>query len=994
MNISKTKILLFFTAIILMTWMLYPRELFMAYIYEGKADLEHAENYYLGYLGKHPHNKFATLRLAGLYERMAKPEQATELLADLLKHRPKDWKVAQTYLDVLRYTGPEKKWMAEQIRLARYFATVPRFPKGNIKMLLDDVLDYTLWHQDLVAADLVLGELIQLKKKWADSYLDTRIYLARVQKRTDRVIEFLIRRLNQNPNDVETREDLAEILVLNKRDQEALFLLDEGLALKPDFPKFLETKWLLLVRLKRWEDALTLSKKLLSLEGLNLEKRVAYLEGLAFLYDLQNKWELEIEVYQAILKIGGARQKYLPNLAQTLTKTKHFKQAFVVWREYLALVPEDHEAFHSAAALALYDLKATDQWDFYRSYLNATHDALLAEDLLYFYLAAKMPEAFEQQMFLFLRREFPNHVKITDAYVDFLMEHKKEREALPLALSLYKSSPHHPAWILRLAGIYYSLGDIKEAARFYQILGKNGFDDFATVKLVGRELYFLGQVDRALVFLDRAVELNPTDPEVWFWRQESYAYKLDRKRTRINALQAVALFSRQLNLTLEQKRLFLKSRARIKFNKAVRADYLRLIQQSPQDRDLRADFLDELLVAREARESDQQIQSFKQLFPDHIKMMQPYEVRLAFLRRHWDEAARLLESILEDDLMQIAYRQDLAHVRFRQGYWRQALHQYEEVLRIDPSQEAVKITVNEIRDEKDHQVSTAFEWADFGADQFWTLTGRYQGYGPEKLKLGARFTYGDFTSGSLGLSDQTQLGGLRADYRLLPELNLGAEVSGGHSSLRNTLTPALYADWQALEKLKLSASGSWHELRSDFPQAVVQGVVMDMSQVNLFYTASERVFFTANYEWTRNLLPGGAKSIGHSVEPSLVYVVHKKQPYFTLGYQFSFADHSNEGGFLSLVSLVPRRESHFLVGYLSHDFGTRVRVDAGFFAGEDTARNLNLFKGDLFGGNSQLLWRVWPWMNFTTQYQYGRETLSGVGGNAHSVKLSLTGHWL
>lgn len=994
MNISKTKILIFFAAIILMTWMLYPRELFMAYIYEGKADLEHAENYYLGYLGKHPHNKFATLRLAGLYERMAKPEQAIQLLLDLLKHRPKDWKVAQTYLDVLRYTGPEKKWMAEQIRLARYFATVPRFPKGNIKMLLDDVLDYTLWHQDLVAADLVLAELIQLKKKWAKDYLDTRIYLARVQKHTDRVIGFLVRRLDENPNDAETREDLAEILTFSGKDQEALLLLDEGLVLKPDFPKFLEIKWHVLVKLKRWDEALALSKKLLSQDGLDLEKRVEYLEGFAFLFDKQNKWEMEIEVYQAILKIGGERQKYLPDLAQTLTKAKQFKRAFAAWREYLDLVPGDHEAFQSAAALALYDLKDAGQWGFYRSYLAATHDALLAEDLLYFYLAAKMSADFEQELFLFLRQEFPEDVKITDAYVDYLVEHKKEQLALPLALSLYKSRPHHPAWILRLAAIYYSLGDFKQAARFYRILGKNGFDDFATVKLVGRELYFLGQVDRALVFLDRAVELNPRDPEVWFWRQECFVYKLDRKRTRINARQAVALFSRQLNLTLEQKRLFLKSRARLKFDKAVRADYLSLIRHSPKDRDLRADFLDELLVAKEAHKAGQQIQKFKKNFPAHIKMMRPYEVRLAFLRRQWDVAARLLEAILDEDPLQIAYRKDLANVRFRQGYWRQAIHQYEEVLRIDPTQDAVKTTVHEIRDDKDHQIRTEFKWTDFGADEFWTLTGHYQGYGPEKLKLGARFTYGDFTSGSLGLSDQIQSGGLRADYRLLPELNLGAEISGGHSGQRNTLTPALHVDWQVLEALKLSASGSWHELRSDFSQALVRGVLMDVSRVNLFFTASERVFFTADYEWTRNLLPGGAKSIGHSVEPSLVFIVHKKQPYFTLGYQFSFADHSDEGGFLSLVSLVPRRESHFLVGYLSHDFGARVRLDAGFFAGEDTARNLHLFAGDLFGVNSQFIWRVFPWMNLATQYQYGRETLSGVGGNAHLIQLSLTGHWL
>ena len=137
MNFSKRKIIVFFATLLVLGWFLYPRELFLGFIYEGTQQLEKAEGFYHRYLQKRTLNKFATLRLAMLYERMGEPEKATPLLRDLYAVRKKDWKVATRYLDYLENLHDEEGLYRLRREVAENFMKAPLFPKGRVIELLD-----------------------------------------------------------------------------------------------------------------------------------------------------------------------------------------------------------------------------------------------------------------------------------------------------------------------------------------------------------------------------------------------------------------------------------------------------------------------------------------------------------------------------------------------------------------------------------------------------------------------------------------------------------------------------------------------------------------------------------------------------------------------------------------------------------------------------------------------------------------------------------------
>lgn len=994
MNISKTKIAFFFIAMLLMLWFLYPRELFMAFIFEGRADLVKAENYYRDYLQKRPYNKFAMLRLAGLYERMSAPEKAIATLEDLYHYRRNDWDVARRYLEVLRYAGNEKEWFKQQLLVAEHFQAVPRFPRARVKDLLLEALDYALWWQDFAQVDRILDQIEKLKKKWGREFQETRIYLARAQKKMDEVVVYLRNMLARHPDDFSSREDLAGIYILQKKFSESLNLVEEGLKLAPQRHELLDLRYRIHFAQKNWPKALETLLAILAQPDPDTERRIHYLDDLAGLYGRQGELKKSLEVYELILSMGGSREQYLPDMAQICQEMKDHHRATRLWSEYLDLVPDDRAAWETLAGLYLYEIKDAACWDFYQEYLQKFSDAKFAADVLYFYQARGTKAVEMQKIFDVLLALFPRHLEILGAYVDFLSEQKKYEEALRQAKILLALKPRDAASLLRVAGLYQLNSDFKEAAIHYERLGRLRFNDLNTLKLVGRELFFLGQVDVALKYFDRALELDAHDAEIYFWEQEIFFYKLDRRRTRLMARQAVALFGLEASLDQEAKRMFLKSRARLKLDDGVMADYRELMRLVPKDSDLHADFIDVLLVDKRKNLAAGEIRHFKKQFPRLAPQMLPYEVRLAFLRRQWERAAGLLRQILIKEPLQIAYRQDLAYARLKQGRWREALGEYEELRRLNPDLVEVKKIITELHERHDQQLGADFSWADFGSDCFVTTGGLYRAFFGQHLETRAHFHFGDFDAQSVARHDQAYFGELRFDYHFKQGLSLGLGAGGGHSPARDIFTPAAYALWDPLDNLRLTAKGSWHALRVDFPQAVTQGVLSDQAQFAWASTWFEHLVLQGEYEWTRNLLPSGASSIGHRVEPSLSYILHKKQPYLSLGYQFSFLDHSNQGGFLNQVSLIPRRQAHLLLAHVSHDIDPHYRFEGGFFMGEDTARDLHFFEADLFGLNGKFVWRPLKWLKTELSYQYGRESFVGTSGNAHFLNLALFGHWL
>lgn len=283
MRFSKTKIITFFIALLILGWFLYPRELFLGFIYEGTAELERAEQFYRNYLAKRSLNKFATLRLANLYLRMGEPENATPLLRSLYEHRRRDWKVALRYIDHLIDLHDEAAAYHLQIEVAKNFMEAPLHPRGKLKELLDDALVYAIWRQKTKDCFELIDLLLQVTRDQED-YLAFKADLERGLQKTEPVLAFLGTRLAKDPRDNDARTELANIqAVLGKR-EEAMAILNEGLSIDPNNRELLDFRHVLRAKSGDKAGAITDLQKILEDKELYSTERADTLGKLASLY--------------------------------------------------------------------------------------------------------------------------------------------------------------------------------------------------------------------------------------------------------------------------------------------------------------------------------------------------------------------------------------------------------------------------------------------------------------------------------------------------------------------------------------------------------------------------------------------------------------------------------------------------------------------------------------------------------------------------------------
>lgn len=296
MKFSRIKIVTFFIALLLLGWFLYPRELFLGFIYEGGAELSRAERYYLSYLKSHTLNKFATLRLANLYERKGEPEKAAPWLKQLYEKRSKDWKVANRYLNYFEDLHAEEELYRLRREIAKNFIEAPLFPKGRIKELLEDALSYAIWSQKTEDVYQLIEQIARIARRPEDYYALKADY-DRGLKKTQEVLAYLHQQLEAKPTDEELRQEMSTLYAMEGNIEEAFAILDAGLKLNPQSLNLLDTQMVLQARLKNWQAAIAIAQTILQLEALSSQERADYMEKLAVLYHKTGQEEKRRSLY-------------------------------------------------------------------------------------------------------------------------------------------------------------------------------------------------------------------------------------------------------------------------------------------------------------------------------------------------------------------------------------------------------------------------------------------------------------------------------------------------------------------------------------------------------------------------------------------------------------------------------------------------------------------------------------------------------------------------
>ena len=556
MKLSKLKIIAFFGLLVLLLWALYPRGMFLGYIYEGLSNLTKSEQYYLEYLKESPTSKFAITRLAALYERMGEPRKALPYLEKLYAYRPRDEALAMTYLDLLENMHDDAALYKARLQVAKNLMAMPRPPQQRITELLDQAYEYAEWHQMVDDQYAILAELVKVARNksdyaWVVRHLDFNL------KKTDKVVAALEEKLRANPNDAEAVDELTAIYTMIGRYKEALELINPRLAAQPKNPDLLQARILIDDKTKNMPQLIQDAQTLLSLHVLSDEEEWDTKASLAYAYQSNHQSADALKLYEEILNHDRSDPDNWLNVLFTLESMGRDHDVVAFLKDYLAQFPADGEREKMLVEIYMYRMKDLSQLSLYRSYIQRRHEVGMALDVANMMLDAKRPS-----------------------------------EAIHWLEEMHDLFPRNAEIVEMLAQLEASQKNIAVAKSWYILLAQLR-PDLKTQLEVGRELFFMGDAKLAEPYLEKVAAADPQNVEAVAWLSEIHAQLKQNKRAVREARQAVALWDQRGVQTAEYQRLLQLMKLRIamadkRWDDAI-AILEPMVQENPQDGYLRRD---------------------------------------------------------------------------------------------------------------------------------------------------------------------------------------------------------------------------------------------------------------------------------------------------------------------------------------------------------------------------------------------------------------------
>ncbi len=957
MKLSKLKITMFFMVLLLLLWGLYPRGIFLGYIYEGLSELGKSEKYYLEYLHNNPYSKFAVMRLMALYERIGQPQKAIPFLETLSQHRPTDDAFALQYLDFLERQHDDDNLYKMRLRVVDTLMKAKHPNNPLIAEILNNAYEYASWHELVDDEYRILANLVKVAHdkssyQWVTRHLDLNL------KKSDKVVAALQQKLVESPNDLDAQEELAGLYIALDRIPEAAHLVEEASAAHPNTPDVLQLRIALDDHQKNMPALIQDVKKILGMHVLGEEEEWDAKATLAYAYQNNHQMNEALALYQEFLKRDPLDAENWLNVIFVYEAQRQWHEVISLLKEYLAQFPADAERQEMMVDIYLYRLKDLSQISLYRQYVVRTHKTEFALDVGNALVAGHQPSA-AIQWFEEMHTVFPGNTEIVD----------------------------------QLAQINAATKNYAAAKSWYKLLATLKPNDMATQLTVGREIYFMDDPTAAEPYLKTVVANDVTNVDAWFWLSEIHSQFSETAAMKDEARHVVALLTDHPPQNDTYTWMLLKSRGRVEKKPAILLpEYAAAVAHYPQNPDLLADEIDMMLASQHVKEARQTIALFSDRFPSETERTRMLDVRLAFGEKRWKDAIAQLEPLVSENPHNYGLRRDLGEAYSHDQQWWKAIPELEQVQEATGNRYKVAELLRDLHRDYDTRVTPMFNYTRYGSEYFSIWGVKYKQYVTHHWELYSDARLGRFVSPSVAYTGTTESGKVMMTSHHLDQWTFALGVEGAGSSVRTTAAPLMEVGYKPASQTAFKLTGGYRQLRQDFPQAVAFGTLLDSASIEGQTTLFDRLVLSAKYAAERDYLPSGATAQGNTVEPS-VNVVVLRHPYVTLGWQMDFQRLNSTGNFLNFVPLIPYMNAQYATGLISGRPLPNLLLEGGFYDGHDLDRGLSILNGDLWGVRGLFDWAATPWLDFTGSYEFGRQRLLDIPGYSHVVNVALSAHW-
>lgn len=1006
----------FFVVATLVAWILYPNEYFLGMMRRQEPDRAQAVASFKRYLSARPHNKGATLALAGVYESIGDPEPAIVEMAALYRHRRGDLYIGREYLDLLERAGA-----MEQARKFRWelFTDLRRKPGADPRELEDLLYGYyaaAVQEQDEAGALKALLELENTAKNPESyRYEILRIYMER--RDYTRVTGRLAEDLKLRPFDLNARGLLSDVLRLQGDEEGALLEIGKALLLHPRHPDFLEKRVSIHESSGHYRRAL---KDLKMLEGL-FPGRVAIQRQIAYDTYRSGSFDRAGALYGELLRRHPSDRGLWREWISACVEAKRNAAAVVWLKKYLKAFPEEPEfmallaGFHDAEGRfeeslplrarlielrpqerahwlslvhGLMDRKRTrEAIPWLEKFLEKFSLETEGVDLLaYAYEIEGKTDAAAAVLRHYLERHPQDRPK-TVALVSLLEASAKWDEAAALADSWRQSEASEPRWLAVLARAASARGRTKQALGYTKrwLALKGG--TLESLTLAGREAFFAGELTQARLWLARALKLSPQDGETLYYLAEVEFADGKKEAGRYWALKALEFLPPPGEAAgYEALRPRLRLEARLGWSEEL-AGRFRAASERYSVPEPVSDWIEALLNNR--MDASEPLALYERNFPGREKDFRRFAFQNSFNLGDWSGAIASLEG-WGDSENDPGLRDALGEAYLRAGRWKEAE-------RIFSGSSGVHRTPpaglhRELHERYDHVAGATFRLYQLPS-QYTRHTGlHYEGYLGSKLKLESRWETGQYRIAASDFRRSAHAFSGRLVYQAEPfKLALLGQVSSG--ARRDRFSPGIWGRYEPREGLWVEAEYAHQKFWNDFPQAVASGGLASEGKTALEWRVLGPVYLGARYQYNHYTTAEGRRAWKRQFEPQAAYNFWQK-PHASLVYQWTIERADGEEEFFSDVPLIRRIKAHYLgLGFSHWLLSERLRLDAYVYNGHDEGRRLKFLKLDLFGATVSAAWRPSSWLRVVPEYEYGRSASSGISGEAHTIKLRVEGRW-
>lgn len=572
---------------------------------------------------------------------------------------------------------------------------------------------------------------------------------------------------------------------------------------------------------------------------------------------------------------------------------------------------------------------------------------------------------------------------------DLLLEEGRVGEADEFAASWREKDQVKNVWLLRQARIRTAQGRFEESAALYKLLLEQNPEDAGILLQVGLQDYSAGNLSEARRALLQAHEKSH-DPIISYYLAET-AFALGREgEGRKWAETALAEMPAKKNLSNE--RMSLRLRSRLGWSDALDREYQKLFEAHPLEPETLFDWVSALTRAGLDDSAGEPLALLRERFPE-----QDAKVRLLKadqLSRLGDEAA--LSDFLAESLARYpeepSFRYRAGEMDFKARRWEQSRDHFESSVKAENYRKGSLEMLEEIHRQYDHHLGPEFLFKQSEGTVVFGESLRYHGYARRNIRVEATAGRASYNSRRGGASSSRT--GLWASVAR----ESGRWAAGMDADIRTgpgfgAFSPGLFGELDLGKTCVLTGAAGFARAWTAAAEGAAVGAKSTSAELKGHCRPTRRLSLGGYGRLDLLSVRNGGKATQTAWTPEAVWTLLDRPFYAALSYRYVAGNASGDAPFFSVLPLLGHYRTHFLTLAASrHWVESKTRAGAYVFNGHDDGRGRSFGTADLVGGGLDFEKQLGR-LQLLASYEFNRDDQNGVGGKAHTVRVSTMWRW-